>query len=898
MLTAVTELSFVAQLGLAVLQTPSPESKWLPDFVHRITPTDWVIIAIVAVVLLGVILYFFTIDGIELGFPPKITFKRRGHPGRVESEIQVAPSAPQPITQTASSHGINVGHDLSGPTFTGEIHGDVIIGSRPESERHPVKEPSQSGPLSPNLVHPYPLQANFTGRVNERAELTAWLEDDEHPIHELVAIGGMGKSALTWVWLTRDVVSSSDLKLDGVMWWSFYEGESSFAKFVEEALKYVSGQPIDAERFPTTYDRAQELRRLLQNKRVLFVLDGFERQLRAYASLDAAYKSHDADSSAEARSCVDPITSRLLREIAAVTTHAKVLLTSRLTVSDLEDRAGDPLAGVVERELKELSRDDAIAFMRAQGVKKGTDAEIANVCEGYGYHALSLRLLSGLIARDAKMSGDIAAAPRHDVFDDLVQRQHHVLERSYDALPKRERALLSRFAAFRSPMTYDALMMFNTFGNEARFEAALDDLRVRGLLQRDAANNRYDLHPIVRHYAYDRLIDKTGVHSRLRDYFAKIPVPDEAQVVSIEDLAPVIELYHHTVRGRRYDEACDLYYTRLIHLLYFRFGAYSTCVELLRALFPDGEDQPPRLKNKADQAWTLGALANTYGLSGQSRNAVPIVKQSIALREELDDKKNLVRGLSNIADDQLRLGELAAAEQNQQRGIDLCRVLQDENDEATVRYELGRTLAWKGQFDEAEVQFSSAFEVKRDHIQAQGIISTYRAQLALLMGDASTALEATQKAHAIATSRHNERDRVVSEWLLGAALLMEGKDLNTANTHLAEALTRCRRINLVELEPDILLEWARWHRAKGNADDAKSYADEALAIADRCEYRLAQADIHNFLARLALDAGDRDKARKEAEIAKERAWCDGPPHCYKPALDEAEKMLKELGAKE
>ena len=122
---------------------------------------------------------------------------------------------------------------------------------------------------------------------------------------------------------------------------------------------------------------------------------------------------------------------------------------------------------------------------------------------------------------------------------------------------------------------------------------------------------------------------------------------------------------------------------------------------------------------------------------------------------------------------------------------------------------------------------------------------------------------------------------------------MEGKDLNAAATHLTEALTRCRRINLVDLEPDILLAWARWHRACGNTQEAQAHAEEALAIADRCEYRLAQADIHNFLARLALDAGDREKAREQAEIAKERAWCDGPPHCYKPALDEAERMLAE-----
>jgi hypothetical protein len=99
---------------------------------------------------------------------------------------------------------------------------------------------------------------------------------------------------------------------------------------------------------------------------------------------------------------------------------------------------------------------------------------------------------------------------------------------------------------------------------------------------------------------------------------------------------------------------------------------------------------------------------------------------------------------------------------------------------------------------------------------------------------------------------------------------------------------------MIDHEPDILLAWARWHQLQGNAAQARADADEALAIADRCEYRLKQADIHNFLARLALDAGDRAMARRQAEIAKDRAWCDGPPHCYKPALDEAEQLLEQL----
>jgi hypothetical protein len=32
-------------------------------------------------------------------------------------------------------------------------------------------------------------------------------------------------------------------------------------------------------------------------------------------------------------------------------------------------------------------------------------------------------------------------------------------------------------------------------------------------------------------------------------------------------------------------------------------------------------------------------------------------------------------------------------------------------------------------------------------------------------------------------------------------------------------------------------------------------------------------------------------AIREASIAKERAYCDGPPHYYKSAYDEAESIL-------
>jgi len=98
---------------------------------------------------------------------------------------------------------------------------------------------------------------------------------------------------------------------------------------------------------------------------------------------------------------------------------------------------------------------------------------------------------------------------------------------------------------------------------------------------------------------------------------------------------------------------------------------------------------------------------------------------------------------------------------------------------------------------------------------------------------------------------------------------------------------------LIETEPNILLELARLRHAQGRGE-ALSLAQEALDIAERCEYRLVQADCHNFLAELALEEGNRQKAQEHAETARERAWCDGPPHRYEAAFQEAERLLQEI----
>ncbi len=155
-----------------------------------------------------------------------------------------------------------------------------------------------------------------------------------------------------------------------------------------------------------------------------------------------------------------------------------------------------------------------------------------------------------------------------------------MLQCAYDSLTPARQQLLGRIACFRGPVAYQAIAAVAAQTCEVSetsqvldaslhpvaqtcevsetsqvLDVDLRELVVRGLLHHDRRAARYDLHPIVRRYAYDRLTAaaRLDAHGQLRDYFAAAPPPDK--VTRLEDLAPAMELYHHTVRAGQYDEA-------------------------------------------------------------------------------------------------------------------------------------------------------------------------------------------------------------------------------------------------------------------------------------------------------------------------------------------------------
>src|SRR3989440_997579 len=251
-------------------------------------------------------------------------------------------------------------------------------------------------PPEPYIAHPYTLLQTHTliGRQAELNLLTDWVTNPKSDIYSarvlnIVAIGGLGKSALTWKWF-NDIAPHEMQPLAGRMWWSFYESDATFENFVIRALAYVTRRAReDIQKIPPP-EREDQLLAVLDREPYLLVLDGLERILIAYARMDAARLADDdldqrtanvvagayglPESAAQSfigqhrlRKTAAPRVGNFLRKLAGVWS-ARILISTRLYPADLQTDAGNERPGSKGIFLHGLSDDDALNLWRAFGV--------------------------------------------------------------------------------------------------------------------------------------------------------------------------------------------------------------------------------------------------------------------------------------------------------------------------------------------------------------------------------------------------------------------------------------------------------------------------------------------------------------------------------------------------
>ncbi len=336
----------------------------------------------------------------------------------------------------------------------------------------------QSGTPEPPAFYsepPYIGSQPLIGRVAELERISEWaLPSDAHTVLLFEAIGGTGKSLLTWEWATRH---STEIRNDwaGRMWYSFYEKGAIMADFCHRALAYITGQPLEELRKKKTKELGDELLRQLRTQPWLIILDGLERVLVAYHRFDAAQVADDQvdetkDQIVQRDTCaaIRPEDDELLRALTAAS-PSKLLITTRLTPRVLLNPGGGPLSNVCRVPLLGLLPTDAEQLLRSCGVE-GDSQRIQNYLKSHcDCHPLVTGVLAGLINDYLPDRGnfdtwesDIQAGGQLNLADlNLVQKRNHILRSALDALPEKSRQLLSTLALLSEAVDVSTIRALN-----------------------------------------------------------------------------------------------------------------------------------------------------------------------------------------------------------------------------------------------------------------------------------------------------------------------------------------------------------------------------------------------------------------------------------------------------
>jgi hypothetical protein len=332
------------------------------------------------------------------------------------------------------------------------------------------------GPPALAALPEYLGSHKFVGRENELGLLDEWCDAaDPNPLLLFQAIGGSGKSMLTWEWVTQRATRARGDRA-GRLWYSFYQQDADMAGFCRYALAYMTKTPLAEYARLSTAVLSKRLLNELKMRPWLIVLDGLERILVAYHRHDApAVPDSKVDAATDQigdrdpRRTTSPDDGNLLRDLAGVA-PSKVLVSSRLLPVVLVNNSGTAVPGVRRESLGGLRPGDAVEMItkccHVRGDHRAIQAYLQTNCD---CHPLTIGALAGLINDYLPDRGNFdrwVADPRGGgVLNlaqlNLIQKRNHILEVAIDALSDHSLQLLRTLSMLHGGAAFDLLEAVN-----------------------------------------------------------------------------------------------------------------------------------------------------------------------------------------------------------------------------------------------------------------------------------------------------------------------------------------------------------------------------------------------------------------------------------------------------
>lgn len=732
---------------------------------------------------------------------------------------------------------------------------------------------------SPRVVHALQPSPHFHGRESILEGLDAWWADPASPerVISLVAPGGTGKTAVTERFL-RHVLSHP--RNAGVFVWSFYEAPE-VDRFLREALEYFGG-----ERAGDAGGRLSRLQVKLSDGCPHFlILDGLE-------SVQAEGGGKRPRGELE-----DQALRLLVRSLAAGLGNAQALVTSRFPLVDLEDWRG---CGYDVRNLPDLESDAALSVLNEWGVR-GDEETLDALVAQFGGHALSISVLGSYLGSFAGGDASKAASlqlDRQAEDDPRAAKLQRILAAYANVLSDPERKLMAVLATFPRGVSVDLLRVgADAVGSESDFLKA-DDQMLTGLLL------RLQKLGLVFDYLQD---GKTfwSAHPFLRQYFARLPDVDTARVreavgdqllgrlesrprVLPRDLS-TLDRYERVIENTRLSgktqDAFDVYWHALgrYNHLGASLGEYTRGARILASFAEHGD--PSRVAADIPDA-ERAALVSDWGHFNKDLGDLSTARlchwEALSIYQKLHEWKNLAGCRVNIADIEIRAGQLDAARNQAEEAVALANVTVKkylmepiEPPDRTLRIVCTGTLAkvqhLLGETKQARTNFDRALNLTGG--MPEPILLRQRAEWLRDLGRIPEA-QASARMSLAANERHGwQRDVARIHALLGQMIL--STDLSQARRHLATVRSWCDRTGDVGVILDARLLAAQVARATGDLETAGNEASMGLELAVGCGFVLNQVQFNIEMCRIDLTAAEFKAARPRADSALKLASGSG-----------------------
>ncbi len=727
-----------------------------------------------------------------------------------------------------------------------------------------------SFPRLPRIHHCTSAPYRFFGRSAELALLQAALGGGEPSVLALVGPGGQGKTAIVQHWL--ESVQTSPRPPDGIFLWSFYRGKDADL-CLRELLAYAEGL-AEAPDVSASYC-VDHLLSVLRRECWAIILDGTE--VVQY------------DTGPWFGRFVHPELSRLLEQLASAPTLGVAGVTTRFPLPELERRKHAQVLS-----LGGLDSVSARGLLTSLGVR-GSASDLDAAAEACGFHAKAVELLATFLAcfeeGNAQRWSEAlpqSSPPTFESRTDEEQRVARVLAAYQNALPPETQDILALATAFREPPTEERLrdyltslpvqtLLHQTWDRSYKpfaqrpadwLVGQIEELVHLRLLERVGSQARLpgnragapqgsrawapeasrvwvlDAHPLVRR-AFEHVL---GVSGHRQSALARAGFlrgrPDRQRPDSLEEACEEVELFHAYCDAGLWNEADGVYVAldnpkhRLVAPVFER--------DLLLLFFPEGDWRKPPLWPGFGR---YRSLAICFELLGQFDDALSVYR----------DTDKALRGDALIALGRLQpLLDLPQVPHPWQtlwlayRAHALC--LTGCVEEATV---LARTLVPVDIYEWVHV-----FEclLRAGQLKKLDLTSVlYRPPHAAEHRWANLARQRMRADYLRLTANPPPPDLAVTY-----ETLIESYD--RGGLPYERALTR--------------LSYARWLMANSRLADAATVIRTLLAISQRHQMRILEADAWRLVEELASVSQDHqraDAARSDLLRLRRETGYDGPP---------------------